>query len=123
MYELNFPVLGKPSKYGFANAVLAILENGLISQNLIDQLKVADSEKELFRMLSETGYGHYLDKNMNIDQIVENETIKTKEELFEILPEEDHWFFEIFFKKYDYNNLKILLKTRFLGVEPSSDEL
>jgi len=123
MYELDFPVLGEPSKYAYANAVLAIMEKKLLNQSQLDQLRVAGSMKEFTRMLSETGYVSYLEEGKEISDILEIEMIRTRDELYEILPDEIHWFFEVFYRKYDYNNLKMLLKSNFLERSFPLDEL
>lgn len=123
MYELDYPVIGEASKFAFANACLALMENKLLSQSQLDQFRVADSFREFNRMLSETIYGTYLEKGSTIGEIVEEEIIRTREELYEILPEEVHPFFDVFYRKYDYNNLKMLLKSHFLNKEPDPSSL
>lgn len=123
MYEVDYPVIGEASKFAFANACLALMEKKLLSQSQLDQFRVADSFKEFNRMLSETGYGPYLEKGSSIGEIVEQELINTRQELYEILPEEVHPFFDVFYRKYDYNNLKMLLKCHFLGKEPDPSAL
>lgn len=123
MYVLDFPVMGEPSKFAFAHAVLAKMENRLLSQSQLDQLRVADSMMEFNRMLSETEYGSYLETGESIEDIVEKELIKTREELYEVLPDEVHPFFDIFYRKYDYNNLKMLLKAHFLDRQHPMDDL
>ena len=69
------------------------------------------------------GYGQYLETGLDINQIVEAEIKSTREELYEILPEKIHVFFDVFYRKYDYNNLKMLLKSFFLEREPDPAEL
>ncbi len=115
MYLTDFPVVGEPSKYAFANACLAIMENRLLTQSQIDQLRVADSMREFERMLSDTVYIGYLEDKLPIGEIVERELIRTRQELYEILPSEVIPYFDVFYRKFDYNNLKILLKARLLG--------
>jgi V/A-type H+-transporting ATPase subunit C len=123
MDSLNQPLFGGPIRYGFSGSILAILENQLLNQNKIEQLKVAENLKEFMRQLSDTVYGHYFDKNIGINDLVEAETLKTKETLYEILPEDIHWFFDKYYRRYDYNNLKMLIKSYFMEREFPLEDL
>jgi vacuolar-type H+-ATPase subunit C/Vma6 len=108
------PIFGNPGKYGFAGPVLTIFEKEMISQGQVEQLKTAANIKELMRMLSDTVYAHYFEKDIGIDDLVETEIVKIRESLYELIPEKDHWFFDAYYKRYDYNNLKMALKSYFM---------
>jgi vacuolar-type H+-ATPase subunit C/Vma6 len=86
----------------------------MLSQQQVEQMKSAVNIKDLMRVLSDTVYAPYFDKEMGIDDLVENEIIKTREELYELIPETDQWFFDTYYRRYDYNNLKMVLKSYFM---------
>jgi len=123
MYQKDYPVSTPTTKYAYAGARLSLLEKDLMTQLAFDQLKFAASTDDLAKMLSDTVYAGMLEGGEDIGYIVEEETIRFKTELYEILPVEDHWFLDSFFKKYDYNNLKICLKTHLIGHEIKLEDL
>jgi V/A-type H+/Na+-transporting ATPase subunit C len=123
MRVVENPIFGKPGKYGFAGPVLSIFEKEMISQGQVEQLKTAANIKELMRMLSDTVYAPYFEKDLGIDELVETEIIKIRESLYELIPEKDHWFFDTYYRRYDYNNLKMALKSYFMGKPVPVSEL
>jgi vacuolar-type H+-ATPase subunit C/Vma6 len=123
MHIVDLPVLDNPSDFAYAASSLAILEKDLLSQSQFDQLRAADGFKDFLRLLQDTGYASYVEDSQDIKAMVEEEAMKTRQELFNILPPEILPFFDIFFRKYDYNNLKILLKSRYMNVPAPTGEL
>lgn len=125
MYLMDYPVIGEPSKYAYANAYLAYLENKLLTQSQFDQLRVANSIREFERMLSDTIYAGYFEDLTDVDikQVVIEETLNTKREIYEILPDAAIRYMNVFYRKFDYNNLKILIKSRLLGRPQTKEDL
>lgn len=123
MIHKNYPLMDNAEKYAFACARLALLEKTLLTQGQVNQLKMASSLQDLAKMLSDTGYAGLLESHEDISHIIDGEILKFKKELYEIVPADDYWVLDIFFRRYDYNNLKICLKTYLTGRDIPVSEL
>lgn len=123
LYAKDYPVIDDTSKYAFAGARLALMEKELLTQSDFEQFKMCATVQDFAKMLSDTVYAGLLESGDTIDQMIEMETIRFRNELYEIMPEADHWLLDTFFRKYDYNNLKICLKTHLTGREIPVNDL
>ncbi|MCD4782676.1 MAG: V-type ATPase subunit [Candidatus Eremiobacteraeota bacterium] len=119
----DYPVITATTKYAFAGARLALLEKELITQTEYEQLKVCETVSDMAKLLSDTVYQGKFETGMDIGTLVEEETLRFKKDLYEIMPEDDYGTLDAFFRKYDHNNLKICLKTYLIGNQINPDEL
>lgn len=123
MYQKTYPVVTPTTKYAYAGSRLAILEKDLLEQSQFDQLKLATSVTELAKMLADTVYAGKFEGNPEIIKIVEEELQRLKENMYELAPYEDLWFYDAHFRKYDYNNLKICIKAYLMEKEIPIEDL
>jgi len=103
-------------KYGFSSGQVRALEKRLFSKNMIERLLDAKDFQGKLRILGETKYGHLF---QNI------ETIEELEQAFENALEENYRFLaevsesrllvDFFLLKYDYHNLKVIIKAELTG--------
>lgn len=90
------------------------LINPLVFSRMLDSTDIS----EVFKTLSETTYGENVDEDINIlnyDKVLSVEFKKLFKSLREIINNEE--LVEIFLKKYKYNNLKFMLKAKFMNVD------
>lgn len=107
----------------FIQAVVRIRvwEKRLLSKAQFNRLIEARDLQEVFRILSETDYAASLSEISRIqdyEQILSKELANLYEETREISP--DSSIINLLSLKYDYHNLKILLKERYLEQDLSS---
>jgi len=119
----DYPAITATSKYAFAGARLALLEKELLTQNEYEQIKMCETVTDMAKLLSDTVYQGKFETGMDIGTLVEEEILRFKKELYEIMPEDDYQVLDVFFRKYDYNNLKICLKTYLIGNQINPEEL
>ena len=123
MYQKTHPVLTPTTKYAYAGSRLALMERDLVEQSQFDQIKLASNVQELAKMLADTSYAGKFEGEIDITRFIEEELIKLKSEIYEIIPDEDKWFYDLQFKKYDYNNLKICIKASLMDKEIKHEDL
>ncbi|MCE1247034.1 MAG: V-type ATPase subunit [Firmicutes bacterium] len=123
MWQKEYPVLSQDSDFVHGNSQLALLEKELISQSAFEQYQSASDLQDLAKLLSDTVYAGKIESCKTIDKLIEDETIRFRDELYSLVPEKKHNILDAFFRKYDYNNLKICLKTILAGRELNSSDL
>ncbi|MEA3304523.1 MAG: V-type ATPase subunit [Patescibacteria group bacterium] len=104
----------------FAVGNIRVKETQLINQNIIDRMIGADSIDTAYKILAEMDYSHHMNdvENASDFQQVLDATMKDlKDELQSILTEQEYSV--LLWKKYDYHNLKLALKTQLCGAENS----
>jgi len=105
-------------KYGFAVGRVRVLQSKLLSRSVYERLIDAPGLAEQLRVLSETGYGRYLEQARTAEE-VERALEDSLGDLYSEflleagLPEPVVRFFRL---PYDYRNLRAALKARVLGV-------
>ncbi len=104
--------------YYYAASRINALENELITDSIVSRMLDASSAEEAFKYLNETGYKDYLSEVTdvrNFEEIIEKGMVDT----YRIVDEstKNPLFTRFLRVKNDYINLKILLKSSFLGEE------
>lgn len=99
--------------YTFASALLATRSANLFTKNQFRDLKGCDDQAFVHKLQS-FGYGVSL-KNVMVDALVESELLKMKEELLEMLPNDDITMF--FFTRYDLTNIRNFYKKKLFNID------
>lgn len=107
-----------PITYGHAVGRIRILENRLISGERIDRLIEAPDIQEQYRILADTDYSSFLEgmeSYKDIESGLEEYLAGVYSFLEEICPKSR--IIDFFRLRYDFHNLRVLLKAKYLGEE------
>ncbi|MCI1959612.1 MAG: V-type ATP synthase subunit C [Clostridia bacterium] len=111
--------MAKNKIYPYAVARIRMLENSLLSQKNYEQLVESKSAAEVFKILSEAGYGGENSINeKNYEEALSNRLSKAYSDVVELVPDEN--FMDVFLLKNDYHNLKVLVKSEISGKDGSA---
>lgn len=98
-----------------AGARVRTLEKDLLGKDIMDKMAESNSADDVLKILSETMYG---DDSVNFkdphdyERVLSEQTTMLFKFLYEICPVKDA--IDLFSLKYDYHNLKVLLKSTYL---------
>lgn len=98
----------KDTEYAYSVAKVRAVENKLLDKLKLSRMAEAQNLDEAMKILRESGY-----EGSSAEQMLSDESAKTYAFLKEISPSKET--FDIFLVKNDYHNIKVLLKTEFLG--------
>lgn len=102
--------------YPYAAAHIFALENRLIGRDRVDRMVEAPSAEEALKVLAETEYGagiSELEGPHDYERLLSLEVQRIYDFFETISPNPD--ITRLFFLKYDFHNLKVLIKSRYLG--------
>ena len=102
--------------YGYACARIRELEKGLLDQKLLNKLIDSSDLVNALKVFAESGLNEYIFENsdsLTIDKSLTNVIKKTIHLIDEISPYP--YLFHLFNWKYDFHNLKVLLKVKFFA--------
>ncbi len=107
----------------FTHAVarMRVMEKRLLNKNKIERLLESGSPEEILKVLQETTYGEYisnLDSVYDYEKILRSELINLYINLYKISPIKE--VVDIMSVKYDYHNIKVLLKAKALRKDLSN---
>jgi len=108
-------------KYVQAVPRIRSIENKLLDKAKIERLVDSNSADEAFKILQETSYGTLmanLKRPEEYEILLSNELKKLYSFMYEIAPEKE--LIDIMSIRYDYHNIKVLLKSEILGKDFSS---
>ncbi len=97
---------------------IRVYEKKLIDNVKCSRMVDADSLDYAFNILSETTYGENILKDINVfnyERILSAEFEKMFKSINDIL--NDKYLIDIFLKKYKYNNIKLMIKSKFFGTD------
>lgn len=103
-------------EYGYACGRVRELEKSLLNKDIIHKMIEATDLEKALRVPVENNFSEYSFENTDshsIDRVLVNVLEKTLYLLSEALP--DPYLFHLFRWKYDFHNLKVLLKAKLLG--------
>ena len=109
--------------YAYAMGRIRAVERKMLGRNHFDRMIETGSAEDAYRILREAGYGGAESESLfparDYERLLDTENEKLSEFITEISPEPR--LLSIFLLRYDYHNLKVLLKTEFSGAvnEPS----
>lgn len=110
-------------KYLYLDVIpkIRVYEKKLIDKVTFDRMLSFSDSNDLFRFLSETSYGDSITGDINSS----NYELMLSNQLNELFINidtvcKDKKILDIFIKKYFYNNLKLILKSKFTGIDCSN---
>lgn len=108
----------KPEEYIFPSVLLRSKETRFLSQASLDKLVEADGTQGMLKALAELGYGGGLitDKAESAEAAISAELKEAYQTVFSVLTDEPE--LALFEYPGDYHNLKVLLKSQALGLDP-----
>ncbi len=112
----NLKITREPAKYGYAVGRIKVRETGLLNSQRLGRLIEADFDEAL-HILEEVDYGDYL-KGSRVASDVDAGLMRFLQDLYELLreitPASSH-IAEFLLDRYDFHNIKVLLKQRCCG--------
>lgn len=105
-----------PIKYGHAIGRVKVRETKLLAAHQIERLIEADTLTEQIRILDETDYGEYFGgaaTSEQVEEALQNYLLRVYLFLTEVSSDKD--IHSLFRFKHDFQNLKALLKEKYLG--------
>ncbi|MCG0276202.1 MAG: V-type ATP synthase subunit C [Thermosediminibacteraceae bacterium] len=109
----------KDEEFLFASGRIKVLESRLLSRNVIERILEAEDLDAALRVLGETDYAtdfEELESIYDFEKALERSMKRTLRIIKESV--KDHRVVRFFTLKYDYHNLKVVLKSRILGIVP-----
>ena len=103
-------------RYAYAVGRVRAMETRLLDRGKVDRMVEAKSADEALKVLSESEYAEYLADLSSVHQfekVLDAELRRIYLELRKIAPEKE--LIAVFAKKFDYHNLKVLIKANKLG--------
>ena len=110
----------KETDYLFLSTRVKCLECSLLSRERMERMLEARTVEDAAKVLQECGYAEMARVSQEeLDQVIAQQRHKTMEDLSSVAP--DPRLIDVFKIKYDYHNVKVLLKADAMGV--SADRL
>jgi len=104
------------TRYAYSVARIRALERRLLDRARIEMMLEAKTAQDVLKILAETDYGPLLAEIKDVHQY-ENVLGLERKKVFELLqkiaPQQE--IVDIFAVRYDFHNLKVLLKAKYLG--------
>lgn len=100
----------------YVSGRIKVLETRLLGKNIFERILDAEGPEEALRILSDTEYGDGIADMKNVydfESLLANNMKSTLKVLKDSI--EDHRYIRFFTLKYDYNNLKVVAKSKILG--------
>ncbi|MFO7151970.1 MAG: V-type ATP synthase subunit C [Bacillota bacterium] len=110
----------RDEEFLFTSGRVKALENRLLGRSIIERILEAEDTEAVLRVLSETDYAPEFEEAGSIydfEKALENSMKRTFDLIRESL--NDRRIVRFFTLKYDYQNLKVIAKSRILGSEAS----
>ncbi len=111
----------KNSQYVYAVSRIRVIESRLLSREQMGMMIDAATREEALKILLDSDYG-YRETDMarvhDYERLLEEEHKKLYKLFREISPQPE--IFQIFLQPYDFNNIKMILKAEFAGIEDFS---
>jgi len=106
----------KDTDYLFISTYLHSRERDLLTAARMERMIEAPTPEDAAKVLQEIGYGEFSSVNdRELSAVLAQEQEKLFEDLYRFVP--DKAVVDVFKVKYDYHNLKTLLKARAVGVD------
>ncbi|WP_241426678.1 V-type ATPase subunit [Dysosmobacter acutus] len=107
----------KDTDYLFLSSRIKAMENSLLSRDRLEELLESRSEEEISKTLEECGYPKLSAQHPEeMDEALSAARQEMLEDLSGFAP--DGRYLELFRIKYDYHNLKVLLKAQAMETDP-----
>ena len=107
----------------FTHAVarLRVMEKRLLDKNKVERLLDSNGAEEVLRILQETVYGegiNNIESAYEYEKVLKEELVNLYDSLNKISPVKD--VIDIMSMRYDYHNIKVLIKAKALGKDLSN---
>ena len=109
----------KEDQYAFPCAVIRSNERTLLGQTDLERVLDLEKVSQAMNVLGEFGYGDgkELANPRDFERVLRAELDRVYKLVFSIVPDKEE--IELFLLPNDYHNAKVLLKSEFLGVDPT----
>ncbi len=110
----------KDTDYLFSTARVRSVEKNMLTRERAEKMIDAKTTEDALRVLDECNYGYENEPIVpnEYEKLLTDEHKKAYDFIMSIAPELN--YFKMFLYPYDYHNLKVLLKSEYLGVDFSS---
>ena len=109
----------KDTDYLFSTARVRSVEKNMLTRERAEKMIDAKTTEDALRVLDDCNYGN--NDVINVDDyeiLLTEEHKKTYDFITSIAPELD--YFKMFLYPYDYHNLKVIMKSEYLGIDASN---
>lgn len=107
----------KDTDYLVISARIRAMEAGLLTRERMEQILAARSDDEVVKFLQDSGYPAMSLKNPEaMDAAISTAREETLQDLGDSVP--DRRYLDVFKLKYDYHNVKAILKARAMSIDP-----
>ncbi|MCD6109509.1 V-type ATPase subunit [bacterium] len=92
---------------------IRVLENQLLNGNELERMILAKDAKDAYKILNETDYSSHIgdiEDVSSFEEVINHGLADTKELINRIAP--NKWIFNILWYRYDFHNMKVLLKAK-----------
>ena len=106
-------------EHAYAVGRLRALEARMLNESQVTRMVEASDLQSAFQVLSETPYAEKIDRlppPFDFEDLLKQGLISVQRLLDALAPRDE--ILDIIFKKYDYHNLKVVLKSRITGLPP-----
>jgi len=93
---------------------IRVLENQLLNGNELERMILAKDAKDAYKILNETDYSSHIgdiEDVSSFEEVINHGLADTKELINRIAP--NKWIFNILWYRYDFHNMKVLLKAKY----------
>jgi V/A-type H+-transporting ATPase subunit C len=102
----------------FAQSVawMRALEGKLLNENELERMVLAKDARDAYKILNETDYSTHtgdIDNVESFEEVINSGLQDTKNLINKIVPQK--WAFNILWYRYDFHNMKVLLKAKYSG--------
>ena len=109
----------KDTDYLFSTARVRSIEKNMLTRERAEKMIDAKTTEDAVKVLDDIGYGNgneTVDSN-DYEKLLTEEHKKTYDFITSVAPELN--FFNMFLYPYDYHNLKVIMKSEYLGIDAS----
>ncbi|MFA9421983.1 MAG: V-type ATP synthase subunit C [Sedimentibacter sp.] len=110
----------KDTDYLFSTARVRSIEKNMLTRERAEKMIDAKTIEDALRVLDECDYGYGIEPIVpnDYEKLLTDEHKKAYDFIMTIAPELN--YFKMFLYPYDYHNLKVLMKSEYLGIDFSS---
>lgn len=101
------------TQFAQSAAWIRVLENQLLSDNEMERMILAHNARDAYKILNETDYSSHtgdIDNVESFEEVINSGLHDTKVLINKIAPQK--WAFNILWYRYDFHNMKVLLKAK-----------
>lgn len=102
-------------QFNTGNARIRTYEAQLLGKNRLERMLFSNSAKEAYSLLQETVYGDFIEENDRVhdfEEVLIAELKRVYETMYQLTP--DKTIVDLFALRYDYQNLKVLVKSAYM---------